>query len=379
MGTAHHEPWDLTDEERARYRRSSNAAREAKRRALSGEGPTPVHPINEPALDPLALMPLRKPVGLTSLSLFSGGGGLDLGFHQAGFAHVASYEILQDAANTLTKAHPEWSVYGGPDGDVAEIDWRSYRGVDVLHGGPPCQPFSAAGRQLGERDSRDMFPEFVRAVVEARPRVFVAENVPALLHAKFADYLRTEVLEPLSREYEIRQHVLAAETFGVPQVRRRVVFVGFRIGEEAARYLPPEATHAPLGGPLADLPPAMGARQALGLPDSGFDALAPTIRSALTGPRKTTSVISSASAARLWERLKIWPNGVAPTREQAHVFVPENRHFRLSVPDCCILQGFPETWPFQGPTYMMLGQIGNAVAPPVGYAVAAAVARALHV
>lgn len=122
----------------------------------------------------------------------------------------------------------------------------------------------------------------------------------------------------------------------------------------------------------------MGTRQALGLPDTGFDAPAPTIRSALTGPRKTTSVVSSVSALRQWERLGIWPNGVAPTREQAHLFVAQNRHFRLSVPDCAILQGFPDTWPFQGPTYMMLGQIGNAVAPPVGYAVAAAVAEALH-
>lgn len=378
MSGAHHEPWDLSDDERARYRRISNDAREAKRRALRGEGPAPVHPINQPALDPLTLMPARQATGLSALSLFSGGGGLDLGFQRAGYHHVASYEILQDAANTLTKANPEWTVYGGPEGDVTGVDWRPYRdSVDVLHGGPPCQPFSAAGRQLGKSDSRDMFGEFVRAVLEARPRAFVAENVPALLHAKFAEYLRSEVLGPLSRSYQVTEHLLAAEAFGVPQVRRRVVFVGFRNTEDAARYGNPPLSHAPHGTGLLDLRATMGARQALGLPDIGFDALAPTIRSALTGPRKTTSVISSVSAGRVWERLGIWPNGVAPTREQAHVFVPENRNFRLSVPDCAVLQGFPETWPFQGPTYMMLGQIGNAVAPPVGYAIAAEIARAL--
>lgn len=378
MSDEHHQPWDLTDEERERYRRISNESREAKKAALRGDGPPPVHDLNTPALDPLSLMPHVSSTGLTTLSLFSGGGGLDLGFEQAGYEHVASYEILQDAANTLVKARPDWTVFGGDDGDVTGVDWTPYAGqVDLIQGGPPCQPFSSAGRQKGKDDTRDMFPEFVRAVQEVNPRAFVAENVPALLQAKFQDYLRTEVLEPLGANYTIRRHVLYAEAFGVPQVRRRVIFVGFRHDDDAARYTEPQPTHAPVDGEVAGLPRCMGARQALGLPDIGRDALAPTIRSGLTGPRKTTSVTSSASAAKKWAGLEIWPNGVAPTRERARAFVAKNEHFRLSVPDCAILQAFPDTWPFQGPTYMMLGQIGNAVPPPLGYAVASAVRDAL--
>ncbi|MGH3443712.1 MAG: DNA cytosine methyltransferase [Nitriliruptorales bacterium] len=316
--------------------------------------------------------------GLTSLSLFSGGGGLDLGFKRAGFEHLASYEILQEAADTLTTADPDWLVYGGDDGDVCQVDWREYRGkVAVLHGGPPCQPFSAAGRQRGQHDTRDMFPEFVRAVREAKPAAFVAENVPALVSKKFATYVHDDILEPLSREYEVRQLVLPAEDYGVPQVRRRVIFAGFRDRRSAKRFLPPAATHAPFGGVPSGLPSCPGARQALGLPDIGRDALAPTIRSALTGPRHTTSVISSVSAARKWAEIEIWPNGVAPSREKARAFVAKNGHFRLSTQDCAILQGFPESWPFQGATYMVLGQIGNAVPPTLGYAVARSVADAL--
>ena len=121
----------------------------------------------------------------------------------------------------------------------------------------------------------------------------------------------------------------------------------------------------------------LGVREALGLPDIGRDAPAPTRRSTLTGPRNTTSISSSSSAARKWAEIEVWPNGVAPSREEAHVFVAKNGHFRLSVLDCAVLQGFPEDWLFQGPTYMQLGQLGNAVPPPLRYSVAVSVAEYL--
>lgn len=380
----YHEPWDLTDEQRARYREISASSREAKRRAMSGEGPEPLHPVNTALLDPLDLMPPRPRNGLRALSLFSGGGGLDIAFERAGFDHAGSYEILQPAADTLTKARPEWAVFGGEDGDVTRVDWSPLRDeIDIVQGGPPCQPFSAAGRQRGAADGRDMFPEFVRAVTTIRPRGFVAENVPALLQKKFERYVRNEIVKPLSADYEVQRLVLHAQSFGVPQVRKRVFFVGTRRDLARSSLLAPAPTHRhheglqAAAGENVGLPVCMGTRQALGLPDIGRDAPAPTLRSTLTGPRKTTSIVSSASAARKWADLEIWPNGVAPDREKARTFVAENGHFRLSVPDCAVLQGFPEDWPFQGPTYMMLGQIGNAVPPPLGYAVATALADAL--
>lgn len=376
--STYHEPWDLTDKERARYREISDASRKAKRLAIAGAGPEPIHPINTPTLHPLELMPQRDRNGLRVLSLFSGGGGLDLAFDRAGFDHVASYEILQAAADTLTKARPGWTVYGGENGDVTRVDWLSYRGeVDVIQGGPPCQPFSAAGRQRGASDTRDMFPEFVRAVATVRPRAFVAENVPALLHKKFSDYVQREIIEPLSRDYDVRKFTLEAQSFGVPQVRKRVFFVGIHKDQAADEFTAPAPTHSHHGERRV-LPTCMGARESLGLADIGRDAPAPTIRSTLTGPRHTTSIISSVSAARRWAEIEIWPNGVAPTRERAHLFVAKNGHFRLSVPDCAVLQGFPEDWPLQGPTYVMLGQVGNAVPPPLGYVVAASVADALE-
>ncbi|MCL3863004.1 DNA (cytosine-5-)-methyltransferase [Actinotalea sp. K2] len=376
----HHQPRDLTAQQREAFRRTATLSRLAKTAALAGEGPEPIHDVNVPKLSAHDLMPERSPNGLRALSLFSGGGGLDLGFARAGMAHVASFELMQDAANTLQKAHPDWQVFGGPEGDVGRVNWKAWRDqVEVLHGGPPCQPFSVAGRQRGQLDPRDGWPAYVRAVRAVRPLAFVAENVPALASKKFADYVEQTITGPLGRDYTIVRLLLRAEEFGVPQTRRRVVWVGFRRRRDAARYEPPAPTHAwvPDGEPPVGLPRTLGVREALGLPDIGFDALSPTIRSTLTGPRHTTSILNSTAAQRVFAQLQIWPNGVAPTRERARAFVAANGHFRLSVPDVALLQGFPDDWPFQGATYMQLGQIGNAVPPPMAYAVASSVAAAL--
>jgi DNA (cytosine-5)-methyltransferase 1 len=364
----YHEPWELTAEERQVFRETSQRSRAAKLAAARGDGPPPIHAINVPRLKAADLMPLRDRTGLRALSMFSGGGGLDLGFWRAGYEHVASYEILEQAAATLVKANPDWTVHGGPEGDVRTVDWTKYRDlVDVIHGGPPCQPFSMAGRQRGALDDRNMWPAFVEAVSAVKPLAFVGENVPALATAKFAEYVRESIMRPLQEEYTIQQIVLHAADFGVPQIRRRVFFVGFRSASDASRWTASGRTNQQ----------AMGMREALGLPDIGHDALSPTIRSTLTGPRHTTSILNSVSARERFAHLQIWPNGVAATREAAHRFVALNGHFRLSVQDVALLQGFPDDWPWVGATYMALGQIGNAVPPPLAYAVAVSVAEAL--
>lgn len=380
---SHHRPWELSAERRDAYREMSRASREAKLRAVRGEGVEPLHPVNVPRYNPEALMPQRPRRGLRSLSLFSGGGGLDLAFDRAGFDHQASYEILEDAALTLSRNRPQWQIHGGAAGDVTNVRWRQWRGaIDVIHGGPPCQPFSIAGRQHGARDDRDMFPTFVTSVLAIEPLAFVAENVAALGGAKFRPYLDETVLQPLSQKYTIFRLDLRAELFGIPQQRRRMVLVGFRRKRDASRWQAPTVTHRPrLGVPPpgvdASLPLCMGTREALGLSDIGWDAPAPTIRSTLTGPRHTTSVLNSVSSRAVWDLLQVWPSGVAPSREAARAFVAENGHFRLSVPDVALLQGFPESWSFHGAVYMALGQIGNAVPPPLGYVVAGSVADAL--
>lgn len=315
---------------------------------------------------------------MTALSLFSGGGGLDLGFERAGFAHVGSWEWLSAAGETLRANRPDWDVHSGADGDVRSVDWRRFRGdVTVLHGGPPCQPFSNAGKQRGATDPRDMWPEFVRAVTEISPDAFVAENVAALGTTRFSDYVDQTILAPLSVKYHIARFVIQAHEVGVPQSRRRLIFVGFKRKRDFDRWSLP-APRFRRANSAGDLPVTPGVRWSLGLPDTGFDDIAPTIRSGLSGPRNTTSVLSSVSAQRRFEALGIWPNGVAASREAARAFVAKNGDFRMAVPDVALIQGFPASWTFTGATYMQLGQIGNAVAPPVGYEIASSVADALR-
>ncbi|MDR0847513.1 MAG: DNA (cytosine-5-)-methyltransferase [Propionibacteriaceae bacterium] len=372
-----HEPRLLTQAQRDVFRRRSRDSHRARAAALAGAGAEPLHDINVPRFNPCALMPRRESNGLSSLSMFSGGGGLDLGFDLAGFAHIGSWEIMQDAAVTLRANRPQWTVHGGDEGDVRGVDWKQYRSmVDVLHGGPPCQPFSNAGRQRGASDPRDMWPEFVRAVLGCRPEVFVAENVAALMSASFSGYVNSTIINPLSKEYRIHPVIVQAYEFGVPQIRRRVVFFGFRTTRLERNWVPPRPGFRRPGTIDDGTVQTMGVREALGLPDIGFDDVSPTIRSTLTGPRHTTSILSSVSAQKKFQQLGIWPNGVAETRDRARAFVAKNGDFRLSVPDVALIQGFPEDWRLSGAVYMQLGQIGNAVAPPVGYAVACSAASA---
>lgn len=372
-------PYELTEEQRDRYRAIATRSRQRKETLLRRNlNKPPKSPLGDERFDPLDLMPQLEQNGLTCLSLFSGGGGLDFGFERAGFEHVASFELLDVCGETLRGNRPYWDVRSGSDnGDVTNARFTQFRGVDVVHGGPPCQPFSIAGKQAGADDPRNMWGDFVRCVLQTRPRAFIAENVPGLLDKKFESFVQQVIIDPLAENYTIFKFRLAAHDFGVPQARRRVFFVGFRAARDAARFQEPQPTHGDVEGLFGPLLPRNTARKSLGLPNIDYDVVAPTLRSGFTGPRNTTGVLNSKAALKVWNDLKIWPNGVQQSHAMACAFPPENGHFRLSVADCAILQGFPEQWKFAGAVYQALGQIGNSVCPPVAFAVAKEVAKAL--
>ncbi|OUD16148.1 DNA cytosine methyltransferase, partial [Thioflexithrix psekupsensis] len=327
--------------------------------------------------------------GLTAISLFSGGGGLDLGFLRAGYQHIASYELILICKDTLTTNLESTNIYCGPDeGDVRKVNWNIYKDkVDIVHGGPPCQPFSVAGSRKGADDERNMWGEFSRAVNAMKPRVFIAENVLGILNPKFNDFVKKYILNELT-DYSITTFKMHTADYGVPQIRERVFFVGFRNKPRLNKFTPPSPTHTwdHLGKNdsypnclLFDtgLEKTKGVRDCLGLHSIGFDNLAPTIRSAFTGKRNTTSILNSTAGQKSWGDMQIWPNGIQSSREKASAFPAKNKHFRLSVQDVGLIQGFPESWKFAGAVYQVLGQIGNSVSPPVAYHVAVSVANAL--
>lgn len=378
---------NLTDDEREKYRKISQASHLAKMAAEQGLH-DPVHKINFPNFNPDLLMPRLPCNNLKTLSLFSGGGGLDLGFDRAGFKHIASYELIPICKNTFSQNKPHWLIFAGEkEGDVTHIDWRKYTNqIDIIHGGPPCQPFSIAGEQKGKSDERNMWGEFNRAVNIIKPKAFIAENVLGLLSPKFDSFVKKYILNELS-DYSIVKFEMNAADYGIPQIRRRVFFVGFRNKKEVRHFPVPKPTHSwqhlnnsnlmPLFG--TNLPKTTGVREALGLSNIGWDQLSPTIRSGFTGKRNTTSILNSASGQELWSKMEIWPNGIQANREKASAFPAKNGHFRLSVQDVALIQGFPESWKFSGAVYQVLGQIGNSVSPPVAYHVALSVLKALRI
>jgi DNA (cytosine-5)-methyltransferase 1 len=197
-----------------------------------------------------------------SLELFVGAGGLALGAARAGFEHAAVLDWNENACRTLRRNKVAGVDYVR-DWDIIEFDVCKYRfesfagKVEVVFGGPPCQPFSIGGKHLGHADVRNMFPEAVRAIRDIYPKAFVFENVKGLLRPSFTNYynyiihqLRFPDVERRSSEgwsdhlsrlekiytsgkhsglrYNVVYECRNAANFGVPQRRDRVFVVGIR-------------------------------------------------------------------------------------------------------------------------------------------------------
>src|SRR5579885_821938 len=161
-------------------------------------------------------------MNLKTLELCAGAGGQALGLEQSGFEHIALVELDKYACQTLRLNRPQWNVV---QADIRQFDATQYRGTDLVSGGLPCPPFSVAGKQLGKKDERNLFPAAIRIISEVRPRAVMIENVRGILDAVFEDY-RGHVAEQLTMlGYKCDWHLLNASDFGVPQLRPRVVFV----------------------------------------------------------------------------------------------------------------------------------------------------------
>lgn len=220
---------------------------------------------------------------MRSLELFTGAGGLALGTHECGFHHLAVVEYDRDACDTLRlnreRGLIDWPVH---QADVREFDYSLYgKGIDLLAGGAPCQPFSLGGKHAGHADPRNMFPEVFRAVRELHPRAILLENVRGLTRVGFRPYF-DYIIEQLAfphvarlidegweehkarlaadhqpadavdsplwmqspdRRYDVTYQIYNVADFGVPQQRHRVFIVGFR-HDLGVTWRFPEPTHS---------------------------------------------------------------------------------------------------------------------------------------
>lgn len=208
---------------------------------------------------------------MRSVELFSGCGGLALGLSRAGFHHELMVEWDDDAVATVKhnsrrqlRHIRDWPL---EQADVRSVSWHRFAGIDLVAGGPPCQPFSIGGKHRGHDDARDMWPEAIRAVREINPRAFLFENVRGLARPAFADYLRWIVAHlhhpeitrkkgedhaahtarlvssRLPPAYRVIVAQVNAADYGAPQKRHRVIVAGIR-ADLADTLLPPPATHS---------------------------------------------------------------------------------------------------------------------------------------
>ena len=189
---------------------------------------------------------------LKIIDLFAGVGGISSGFKKAGFDVIAANEYKADIANTYIKNHPGTKMIVEDITKIKSKDLVDGEEIDVIVGGPPCQGFSMAGRRIrndGEflNDPRnELFKEFHRIVKDIKPKVFVMENVAAMLNMH-GGAVKDEIIRLFKQiGYQTEVRVLLAAEYGVPQLRKRAVFIGNRLGIDPKEFFP-EKTHGPKG------------------------------------------------------------------------------------------------------------------------------------
>ncbi len=360
----------------------------------------------------------------TVIDLFCGAGGLSEGFRQAGFSVLAGNDFNEYAGETFEASHDGAKFLRGPIEDISVGDFLDATGLqvgdlDCLIGGPPCQAFSVYNHQRGLHDKRsDLFKEYLRCVEGLKPKWVVMENVTGITSAGGGQAVR-EILHRLSLlGYEVETRILRAEEYGVPQERRRMFFVGNRLG------LPifwPSATHGPGKLPfvtvkeaLSDLPELANGEDP-GIQMYRTHALS-KYQSKLRGK---SNLVNNHAAPRLaqinLERMKhirqggswrdvpvdLLPQGMKRARRCDHTkrygrlhpdglsstvltkcdihwgaFIHPEQDRSLTVREAARLQSFPDWFVFAGPRTEQFVQVGNAVPPLVGAKIAEAVLEA---
>lgn len=328
---------------------------------------------------------------MKALDLFSGPGGLSLGMKRAGIEPIACVDKSKDAVATYDAHTPSAEHFLS---DIRSLSFERYRGlVDVVFGGPPCQPFSTGGLRRGTADARNMFPEFVRALREVRPAAFLAENVPGLATQGRVQYLSDLLNEFEALGFNVSWQVVLAADYGVPQKRRRLVIVGMRKG--LFRF--PKPTH----GPEADQPhvssgTVISKDRPLGEPPD-----CPVVYAKYPDPRRSPyaghvyngggrpidlsapchTILASAGGYKThWvDTMNIAPD------YSAHLMaggtprdgvVPGAR--RMTLEESALIQTFPaDTW-FAGSRSSQYTQVGDAVPPMLGQALGEALRRQLE-
>lgn len=304
------------------------------------------------------------------ISLFSGAGGMDLGFKKAGFEIVWANDNFDDAVDTYKKnIGPE--IYCG---DIEKINLDLIPDADVVIGGFPCQGFSIANMKRTVDDERNvLYKYFVKIVKNKKPKFFIAENVKGILSID-----KGKVIERIAEDfrevgYHVRYHLFNTANYGVPQTRQRVIILGVRSDIEANITFPPKQSHSvvemlglkkhiSIGEVLKSIPD----------PDSKHDLknhVYTKYKQKFNGYISNRKVDPEKPSPTVTAR----GDGKGGAMIINHPFLPR----RLSCRELASVQGFPLDFEFSGSMTSIYRQIGNAVPPPFAHAIATMLSDAL--
>jgi DNA (cytosine-5)-methyltransferase 1 len=322
--------------------------------------------------------------GKSVLGLFSGGGGLDLGFSAAGFDVGLSSDIVPEYCQTLEKNLPD---HMATEIDVSDFDIKKIhnvfgsQGVQGIIGGPPCQSFSILGSRGATKDPRGALVfDYMQIIRQLQPEFFLFENVPGLKSVNGGqDWI--DILRAFAdvTGFKIYSTQINSVSFGVPQKRERVLIVGLR--DHKADFSWPSATHAPDSylGPEALLPAVTVAE--------AFQSLdgKPNHVKRIHGDRVSQRYAKIAPGSRdridHTDRIELGkPSGtvlVGSGGGGGRPFIHPVEHRHITVREAARLQSFPDWWEFSGGVTKQYRQVGNAVPPLMAKAVASQILKAI--
>ena len=296
------------------------------------------------------------------VSLFSGAGGLDLGFIKAGHEIIWANDLYEDAVETYRKNIGDHIVCE----DISKVSTDDIPDCDIVIGGFPCQGFSVANTKRNEQDERNvLYKQLIRVIADKQPKFFLAENVKGILSLGKGKVFQMILNDFESLGYKVKYRVLNAADYGVPQTRMRVIIIGVR-NDIDFDYQYPSATHNPNG--TDGLKKWVSVSEALAPipdPDSENDL-----------PNHDYSKYKLEFNGYIGHR-KLDPDQPAPTvtargdDKGGVVILPHpNATRRMSCRETASIQSFPLDYEFAGNRSSVYRQIGNAVPVMLGYAVA---------
>jgi DNA (cytosine-5)-methyltransferase 1 len=370
----------------------------------------------------------------TVIDLFAGAGGLSEGFRMNGFDVIAANDYDQEAANTFRFNHPETKFFEQPIQELSASELLNSLGMkpgdlDVLAGGPPCQAFSINNHNRGFHDDRsNLFKEYVRMVGGLQPKSFVMENVTGMSSLDQGRAIK-EIYELLGDlGYHVEHQTLKAEEFGVPQERRRVIFIGTRKGTiqwpspshfgkstSLMNFLPLRRPFVSVEEAINDLP-VLSIEEGDEVTEYSRPATSDFQRFMRKGATKLYNHVAPNLGATNLERIRhippggswrdipfdLLPDGMKKAKRSDHTkrygrlhplglastiltkcdlhwgaYIHPSQERTLTVREAARFQSFPDHIRFMGPRAEQFRQVGNAVPPLLGSAIAKSIEKLL--